>query len=60
MNNQKIIDWKIASLANNDNSELSEEMQRYLIKIVNYKKSCYSLNNSGPMRVNPWLCRLTS
>jgi len=30
MNNQKIIDWKIASLANNDNSELSEEMQRYL------------------------------
>jgi len=30
MKNQKIIDWKIASLANNDNSELSEEMQRYL------------------------------
>jgi hypothetical protein len=30
MNNQKIIDWKIASLANNDNSELSEEMQSYL------------------------------
>ncbi|WP_019029489.1 HEAT repeat domain-containing protein [Colwellia piezophila] len=30
MKNQKIIDWKIASLANNDNSELSEEMQSYL------------------------------
>jgi len=30
MKNQKIIDWKIASLANNDSSELSEEMQSYL------------------------------
>jgi hypothetical protein len=30
MKNQKVIDWKIASLANNDNSELSEEMQNYL------------------------------
>jgi hypothetical protein len=30
MKNQKIIDWKIASLANNDNSELSEELQSYL------------------------------
>jgi len=30
MTNQQIIDWKIASLANNDNSELSEEMQSYL------------------------------
>ncbi|KGJ91719.1 HEAT repeat domain-containing protein [Colwellia psychrerythraea] len=30
MTNQQIIDWKIASLANNDNSELSEELQSYL------------------------------
>lgn len=30
MNNQTIIDCKIASLANNDNSELNEEMQNYL------------------------------
>lgn len=30
MQNQKIIDWKIASLANDDHSELSEEMQSYL------------------------------
>jgi len=30
MTNQKIIDWKIASLADNDNSELSEELQSYL------------------------------
>jgi len=30
MKNQTIIDWKIASLANNDNSELSEEMAKYL------------------------------
>jgi len=30
MNNQKIIDWKIASLADNDDSELSEELQHYL------------------------------
>jgi len=30
MTNQKIIDWKIASLANNDQSELNEELQSYL------------------------------
>ncbi len=30
MKNQTIIDWKIASLANNGNSELSEEMAKYL------------------------------
>ena len=30
MKNQKIIDWKIASLANNDNSELSEDLQSHL------------------------------
>ena len=30
MTNQEVIDWKIASLANNDHSELSEEMQCYL------------------------------
>jgi len=30
MKNQQIIDWKIASLANNENSELREEMQCYL------------------------------
>jgi len=30
MKNQNIIDWKIATLANNDNSELSEELQSYL------------------------------
>ena len=30
MKNQQIIDWKIASLANNDHIELSEEMQSYL------------------------------
>ena len=30
MKNQTIIDWKIASLANNDNIDLSEEMQSYL------------------------------
>ena len=30
MENQEIIDWKIASLANNDNSELSKEMQSHL------------------------------
>ena len=30
MKNQQIIDWKIASLANNESSELSEEMQCYL------------------------------
>ena len=30
MKNQKIIDWKIASLANNDNSELSEDLQNHL------------------------------
>lgn len=30
MKNQKIIDWKIASLANNESIELSEEMQSYL------------------------------
>ena len=30
MKNQEIIDWKIASLANNDSSELSVEMQNYL------------------------------
>ena len=30
MKNQKIIDWKIASLANNDNSELTDEMESFL------------------------------
>ncbi|NQZ21794.1 MAG: HEAT repeat domain-containing protein [Colwellia sp.] len=30
MKNQEIIDWKIASLANNDSVELSAEMQSYL------------------------------
>ncbi len=30
MKNQEIIDWKIASIANNDNSELSQELQRHL------------------------------
>jgi hypothetical protein len=30
MNNQEIIDWKIASLANDSNSELSADMQMYL------------------------------
>jgi len=30
MTNQEIIDWKIASLTNNDSSELSAEMQSYL------------------------------
>jgi len=30
MTNQEIIDWKLASLANSDSSQLSEEMQRYL------------------------------
>jgi len=30
MKNQQIIDWKIASLANNDSRELSEELQSYL------------------------------
>jgi hypothetical protein len=30
MKNQKIIDWKIASLANDDNSELSIELEEYL------------------------------
>ncbi|NQZ83628.1 MAG: hypothetical protein HRT52_21730 [Colwellia sp.] len=30
MKSQKVIDWKIASLANNENSELSEELQSYL------------------------------
>lgn len=30
MKNQTIIDWKIASLANNDSSELTEEMQNHL------------------------------
>jgi len=30
MNNQDIIDWKIASLANNDANELTKEMQTYL------------------------------
>jgi len=30
MKNQKIIDWKIASLANNDNSVLSEDLQSHL------------------------------
>ncbi|MCJ8318271.1 MAG: hypothetical protein MJK12_01470 [Colwellia sp.] len=30
MTNQEIIDWKIASFANNDSSELSEEMKNHL------------------------------
>ncbi|NQZ90084.1 MAG: HEAT repeat domain-containing protein [Colwellia sp.] len=30
MKNQIIIDWKIASLANNDNSELTDEMESFL------------------------------
>ncbi len=30
MKNQRIIDWKIASLANNDNGELSIELQNHL------------------------------
>lgn len=32
MTDQEIIDWKIASLANNDSTELSQEMQNYLVQ----------------------------
>jgi len=53
MTNQEIIDWKIASLANNDKSELSEEMQSYLDKNAKLKEELLFIDHFWTNDVKP-------
>jgi len=53
MTNQEIIDWKIASLANNDSSELSEAMQSYLKRDKQLQEELLFIENFWTNDVKP-------
>jgi len=53
MTNQEIIDWKIASLANNDSNELSEEMQSYLSQDSQLQAELLFIDNFWTKDIKP-------
>lgn len=53
MTNQEIIDWKIASLANNDSKELSKEMQNHLEQSSELQEKLLFIENFWANDVKP-------